>query len=238
MTHLLLPKVSGRTKLCPLIQVKAIFNLVFGISVDIVAIAKFERTEFRLLLRHDNADLRLTEIGHEIGLINDERYSIFLEKKKQIEEAYEILNRVYLGKKSEVESYLMELGFNELKGGILAAELLKRPNVRFDKIKEFIPELAVINLDDTGVEQLEILVKYEGYISKQIREAKNMAKLDKMKIPSDIDYLNTDGLALEAREKLNQIRPLTIGQASRISGVNPADVSALILIVRRMKQNG
>jgi tRNA uridine 5-carboxymethylaminomethyl modification enzyme len=158
-------------------------------------------------------------------------------KKQLIEKAYDILNNSYIGKRAEVEEYLSSLGFNELKGGILASELLKRPNVKFDKIKQFVPGLEDIQLDETATEQLEIMIKYEGYIAKQIREAKNVSKLDEMKIPLEIDYLNMDGLALEARQKLDMIRPLTIGQASRVSGVNPSDISVLILNVRKGKNN-
>lgn len=193
------------------------------------------RAEFRLILRHDNADLRLTDIGHDIGLIKEDRYQRFVNKRDNINKAYEILNKVYLGKRSDIEEYLTSLGFNELKGGVLAAEVLKRPNVRYHELKNFIPELSEIVLDETGEEQLEIMVKYEGYIAKQLREAKNMQRLEEMKIPEDIDYLNMDGIALEARQKLNKIRPLTIGQASRISGVNPADISMLII---KLKSRG
>ncbi|MBR0294771.1 MAG: tRNA uridine-5-carboxymethylaminomethyl(34) synthesis enzyme MnmG [Bacilli bacterium] len=190
------------------------------------------RAEFRLILRHDNADLRLTDIGHDIGLIKEERYQSFLNKRNNINKAYEILNKVYLGKRSDVEEYLTSLGFNELKGGVLAAEVLKRPNVRYAQLKKFIPELDEVVLDETGEEQLEIMVKYEGYIAKQIREAKNMQHLEEMKIPEDIDYLNMDGIALEARSKLDKIRPFTIGQASRVSGVNPADIAMLIIKIK------
>ena len=193
------------------------------------------RAEFRLILRHDNADLRLTDIGHDIGLIKEDRYQRFVNKRENINKAYEILNKVYLGKRSDIEEYLTSLGFNELKGGVLAAEVLKRPNVKYHELKNFIPELNEIVLDETGEEQLEIMVKYEGYIAKQLREAKNMQRLEEMKIPEDIDYLNMDGIALEARQKLNKIRPLTIGQASRISGVNPADISMLII---KLKSRG
>ena len=196
------------------------------------------RAEFRLLMRHDNADLRLTEIGHELGLIKEDRYQAFLKKKENIEKAYEILNRVYLGKRAEVEEYLTGLGFNELKGGILAAEVLKRPNVSYLGIKPFIEELNEVELDEQGIEELEVLVKYEGYIVKQIKEAKNMQKLDEMRIPEGIDYLNMDGLALEARQKLNEKQPMTIGQASRISGVNPSDISILIMNLKRIRRNG
>ena len=191
------------------------------------------RAEFRLLLRHDNADLRLTDIGHEVGLIKEDRYQKFVNKRNNINKAIEILKSVYLGKKKEVEEYLTSLGFNELKGGVQAFELLKRPNVKYTAIVEFIPELQAISLDESAIEEIEIIAKYEGYIVKQIKEAEGMAKLDAMKIPEGIDFLNMDGLALEARSKLNTIRPLTIGQASRISGVNPADISILILNIKR-----
>ena len=187
------------------------------------------RAEFRLILRHDNADLRLTDIGHDIGLIKEDRYQRFVNKRENINKAYEILNKVYLGKRNDIEEYLKSLGFNELKGGVLAAEVLKRPNVKYHELKKYIPELDEVILEETGEEQLEIMVKYEGYIAKQLREAKNMQRLEEMKIPEDIDYLNMDGIALEARQKLHKIRPLTIGQASRISGVNPADISMLII---------
>ena len=195
------------------------------------------RAEYRLLMRHDNADLRLSDIGHEIGLLSDERYAKFVSKRNNIEKAYEILNNVYLGKRKEVEDYLMSLGFNELKGGVLASEILKRPNVKYSEIKNFIPELEEVVLDEQGEEELEVLVKYEGYIAKQIKEAKNMMRLEEMLIPSDVDYLHMDGLALEARSKLDKVRPLNIGQASRISGVNPADISMLILNLKKANKN-
>ncbi len=195
------------------------------------------RAEFRLLLRHDNADLRLTEIGHNVGLISDDRYSRFLKKKADIKAVCEILQKVFLGKRKEVEDYLTSLGFNELKGGVQAFEILKRPNVKYREIAEFIPELQGFSLDDSTVEEIEIIAKYEGYITKQIKEAESMIKLEEMRIPDDIEYLHMDGLALEARSKLNDIRPLTIGQASRISGVNPADISILIMNLKKKKNH-
>ena len=191
------------------------------------------RAEFRLLLRHDNADLRLTDIGHQVGLIKEDRYQRFVEKRNNINKAIEILKSTYLGKKKEVEDYLTSLGFNELKGGVQGFELLNRPMVKYTEISKFIPELQEISLNESAIEEVEIIAKYEGYIVKQIKEAEGMAKLDAMKIPENIDFLNMDGLALEARSKLNTIRPLTIGQASRISGVNPADISILILNIKR-----
>ena len=191
------------------------------------------RAEFRLILRHDNADIRLTEIGHKIGLISDERYAKFQNKINNINLAIEILKANYLGGKKEINDYLKSIDSNELTGGIQAFELLKRPNVSYERIKSFIPELQKITLDEWAVEEIEIIAKYEGYIIKQIREAKNMAKLEEMKIPSSFDYLNMDGLALEARQKLDKVKPLTIGQASRISGVNPSDITVLIFNVRK-----
>ena len=193
------------------------------------------RAEFRLILRHDNADMRLTEIGHQIGLITDERYQNFINKVNNINKAVEILKANYLGKREEINEYLRSVGSNELVGGIQAFELLKRPNVSYEAIRNFVPELKDVELDEFAIEEVEIIAKYEGYIIKQIREAKNMAKLEEMKIPSDFDYINMDGLALEARQKLDKVRPLTIGQASRISGVNPSDITVLIFNVRKAK---
>ena len=192
------------------------------------------RAEFRLILRHDNADMRLTEIGHQIGLISDDRYQRFVNKVNNINKAIDILKTVYLGSRKEINEYLESINSNPLTGGIQAFELLKRPEVSYFGLIKFIPELKDVELDEFAIEEVEIIAKYEGYIVKQIREAKNMAKLEEMKIPSDMDFLNMDGLALEARQKLDKVRPLTIGQASRISGVNPSDVSVLIFNVRKV----
>ena len=192
------------------------------------------RAEFRLLLRHDNADLRLTDIGHQIGLISEDRYNYFLEKKQNIKEVCEILESTYLGKRKDVEEYIMSLGFNELKGGILASELLKRPGVEYLKLAQFIPELDKYDLDEQTIEEIEIIEKYEGYIVKQKRDAENHQKLEELKIPNDIDYINMSGIRLEAREKLNKVKPLTVGQASRIAGVNPSDISMLILNIKKI----
>ena len=191
------------------------------------------RAEYRLILRHDNADLRLTEIGHKLGLISEERYQKFLLKKENIKKVTSILESTHLGKKKELEDYLASLGYSELKGGVLASEILKRPNVKYREIAKFIDDLQGFSLDDNTVEEIEIIEKYEGYIIKQKREAENHIKLEEMKIPSDFDFMNMDGLRLEARQKLAKFRPATIGQASRVSGVNPSDVSILILNVRK-----
>ena len=192
------------------------------------------RAEFRLLLRHDNADLRLTDIGHDIGLISEERYNYFLQKKQNIKEVTAILESTYLGKRKEIEEYITSLGFNELKGGVLASELLKRQGVKYVELAKFIPELDKYDLDEQTIDEIEIIEKYEGYIVKQKRDAENHQKLEELKIPANIDYLSMNGLRLEAREKLNKVRPLTVGQASRISGVNPSDISMLILNVKKI----
>ena len=196
------------------------------------------RAEFRLILRHDNADMRLTEIGHDIGLIKEDRYQRYTNKVNNINKVIEILKSVYLGSRKDVNDYLASVNSNLLTGGIQAFELLKRPEISYVDLIQFIPELKDIELDEFAIEEVEIIAKYEGYIVKQIREAKNMAKLEEMKIPSDMNFLHMDGLALEAREKLNKVKPLTVGQASRISGVNPSDVSVLIFNVRKVSHNG
>ena len=195
------------------------------------------RAEFRLLLRHDNADLRLTELGHEIGLVDENRYNKFLLKKKNIDEVCSILESTYVGKRKGVEEYLTSLGFNELKGGVLASELLKRPLVTYRELAKFIPELEKYELDDQTVEEIEIIEKYEGYIVKQKKEAANQVKLENTLIPEDLDYASLDGLRLEAREKLARVKPLTVGQASRVSGVNPSDISMLVLHIKKRQRN-
>ena len=193
------------------------------------------RAEYRLLLRHDNADLRLTELGHQIGLVKEDRYQKFLKKKKDIEEVTVILEKTYLGKRKEVEDKVKELGFNELKGGLLASEFLKRPNVKYDDVAMFIDELKDRELDEQTKEEIEIIEKYEGYIVKQKRSAENQIKLETTLIPQDIDYIHMDGLRLEAREKLDKVRPYNVGQASRISGVNPTDIAGLIIALKKVK---
>ncbi len=195
------------------------------------------RAEYRLLLRHDNADLRLTEIGHSIGLISEDRYQRFLSKKENINKTINILEHTFLGKRKEILEYLTSLGYQELKGGILASELLKRPLIKFIELRKFIKELNDFDLNEQEIEEIEIIEKYEGYILNQKKEAEANIKLEEMIIPTDIDYLHLDGLRLEAREKLDKKRPLNIGQASRISGVNPSDISILIMHIKRLKHH-
>ncbi|MCD8203872.1 MAG: FAD-dependent oxidoreductase, partial [Coprobacillus sp.] len=197
------------------------------------------RAEYRLLLRHDNADMRLTDLGHEIGLISDERYAKFCTKREKVNKAVSISESLTVARSDELTSYLVVLGYAAPIGGVNCAELIKRPNVKLSEIIHLIPELVELNLDEFEIEEVEILLKYDGYIKKQAKDANNMRKLENLSIPASIDYLHLDGLALEARQKLDKIRPTNIGQASRISGVDPSDISNLILIVKRVNsQNG
>jgi len=191
------------------------------------------RAEYRLLLRHDNADLRLTELGHKIGLIKDDRYNAFLEKKKLIEEEINRLKQTIIKPTIEVQEIIASVGGSELKDGIRGADLLRRPEMNYDHIKQIIP--SEIALSDSIEEQVEIQIKYEGYIEKSLQQVERMKKMDSKKIPENIDYQAISGIASEARQKLEQVRPLSVGQASRISGVNPADISILLVYLEQGK---
>jgi tRNA uridine 5-carboxymethylaminomethyl modification enzyme len=191
------------------------------------------RAEYRLLLRHDNADLRLTPYGHRVGLISDERYEAFKKKYADIEEAIHIMETTNVTDKKGCTEYLLKNGFTDTMGGHKGIDLLKRPGLFYRDIASFMPELQGYKFDDGAVLALETKVKYEGYIAKELKEAQSFQKLESIKLPVGVDYTKVDGLALEARQKLNAVQPLTIGQASRISGVNPADISILILTLRK-----
>ena len=193
------------------------------------------RAEFRLLMRHDNADMRLYKHGHRVGLISDEKYQKFLDKCALIDENIEILkNTILSGNQTMVEEMSL-LGIENFKGGVSALNLLKRPGISYEMIKKYAPVKECLSI--TGIEQLEIMVKYEGYIEKEKKEAEKLRKLDLLKIPRGINYHNVNGLALEARSKLQDVDPLTIGQASRISGVNPADIAQLLIYIKKEKNN-
>lgn len=193
------------------------------------------RSEYRLVLRQDNADIRLTPIGHKIGLISDERYKAFLYKQEQIKKELSRVKSLSIPITDDLQKMLREKGTAELKTGCKMIELLKRPQITYEDLKPF--DLTREDLPYEVFEQVEISVKYEGYIKKQEAQIKEMRRLEAKRIPEDIDYSTLKGLRLEAIEKLSAVRPQNLGQAGRISGVNPADVTALNIILESMKND-
>lgn len=196
------------------------------------------RAEFRLLLRHDNADVRLTERGYQVGLVSDDKYTRFTNKMDQIEAEKGRLAEIRVTPKAGVNDFLERVvNSAPLKDGISALDLMKRPEVSYAHVLAMLGEDSAAVSDEVA-EQVEVTVKYEGYIAKAVQQAAKMKKMDERKIPTDIDYEAVPNLALEARMKLQDVRPLTIGQASRISGVNPADISILMVYVDAKKRRG
>ncbi|MDT8337480.1 MAG: tRNA uridine-5-carboxymethylaminomethyl(34) synthesis enzyme MnmG [Candidatus Izemoplasmatales bacterium] len=188
------------------------------------------RAEFRLLLRHDNADLRLTDYGYKIGLIADNRYQKFVNKRTQINEELKYLHQEFINPSKDIRDYFLSKNYALPKGRVSLAELLKRPEISYEDIENI--HQRDINLNEEVKEQVEINIKYAGYIEKSIKEAERLKKENNIKIPINIDYDKVHNLALEARAKLSKIRPLTISQASRISGVNPSDIQMLLVYLR------
>ena len=188
------------------------------------------RSEYRLLLRQDNADERLTEIGFEAGLISEERHKRFLEKYKTINEEITRLQTEKLPADDEVNRVLSECN-EHIDKGIKLAELLKRPNISYNTLKKADKKTAELNLPREIYEQIEVKIKYEGYIKRQIEQVNMSDKLEKIKIPADIDYKAINHISIETREKLSKIRPVNLGQASRIGGVKPADISVLMVMI-------
>ena len=192
------------------------------------------RAEYRLLLRHDNADLRLTEIGYKIGMISEERYAKFAIKKAQIEQEIARLRETVIKPNEKTQESIRSVGGSELKDGIHGADLLKRTEMHYDLVATLMPELD-FELSEEIKEQIEIQLKYEGYIQKALQQVERLRKMEDKKIPENIDYDAISGLATEARQKLKQVLPLSIAQASRISGVNPADISILLVYIEQGK---
>ena len=190
------------------------------------------RSEYRLLLRQDNADVRLTPIGHKIGLVDDAQFKVFEEKQQNIEKEYARLLEHKISPTEEVNAILAKYGEN-IERGMKAAELIKRPNLGYSVIKELDEETANLNIPRDVYEQVEILIKYEGYLKRQEIQIEQASKLDKFKIPEDIDYDKIEQISSETKDKLKKIRPKDLAQASRIGGVKPADISILMVLLER-----
>lgn len=193
------------------------------------------RAEYRLLLRQDNADLRLTEIGHDVGLISDERYQRFLTKKENIKKEIQRLKNTIVKPTQDVNELLINCGTSPLTTGTKMSELLKRTELDYDKLASIDPERPELTLQER--EEVEIQVKYEGYIKMQEEQVEKFKKMETKLLPEDIDYSSINGLCLEARQKLDKFRPRSIGQASRISGVSPADISVLLIYLQVNKNS-
>lgn len=192
------------------------------------------RAEYRLLLRQDNADLRLTKIGYEIGLISEERFQKLLEKEKQIQEEIKRVSHVNIGTRKEVQDILVSYESTPLTSGITLEELIKRPELNYEILAPLDPDRPLLA---RGVaEQVSINIKYEGYIKRQLKQIEQFKKLEKKEIPEDLDYREVPSLRIEARQKLEEYHPVSIGQASRISGVSPADISVLLVYLEQRKR--
>ena len=189
------------------------------------------RSEYRLLLRQDNADQRLTPIGYQVGLISEERYQHLLEKERQISDEMKRLETVNVGSSEKVNETLRHYNSTELKSGTTLAELIKRPEIKYEYLVEIDTDRPKLSKEVT--DQVEINLKYEGYIKRQMKQVEQFKKLENKKIPQDLDYKEIGSLRAEAVQKLEAYRPLSIGQASRISGVSPADISVILIYLEQ-----
>lgn len=192
------------------------------------------RSEYRLLLRQDNAEERLMPLGHEIGLVSDERYEAFRQKQKALENEIERAERTTVSPTNELNELLVSLGTTPVTTGIKLAELLKRPEIHYSDLTKIDSERPP--LSEETMRRAEITLKYDGYIKRQLAEVDRVAKTEKMKLPPDLDYSSIKGLRIEARQKLDRIKPLSVAQAARISGVSPADISVLLIYLRSAKE--
>ena len=192
------------------------------------------RAEYRLLLRQDNADLRLTKLGHDIGLISDERYEKFLQKKNSIEKEIERMKSATIKPTEKVNEFLAKYNTSTISNGVKLADLLKRSELSYENLKEI--DKDRVDLPKEIQEEVEIQIKYEGYIKMQEEQVEKFKKLEQKLLPEEIDYSKIKGLRLEARQKLNKIKPSSVGQASRISGVSPADISVLLIYLEQLKK--
>lgn len=184
------------------------------------------RAEYRLLLRHDNADERLRKYGHDAGLVNDEVYSRYLDKMNRIHAEIERLDTIHFSPKSEINDLLEEKGSTRLKEGVTARAILQRPELVYE---DLLPYIEHVDLTEEEMRRVTILIKYKGYIEKTLRQVEKVKNMEEKQIPADLDYDDVLNLSLEARQKLKKVRPVTIGQATRISGINPADISVLLI---------
>jgi len=196
------------------------------------------RAEYRLLLRHDNADQRLTDHGRRVGLVSDQQYGLYQEKLKKIQTVLDYLLTHRIKPGADIDAFLRLHDHGPLQGGITAFELLRRPPIYLKDLLQFFPDMPIQDLDETTWLAIEVKVKFEGYIEKEIKQAKDFARYENVYIPDNIDYLSLVGMAMEARQKLAKILPRTIGQASRISGVNPTDISLLVMQLKKREGHG
>ncbi|MGA9173761.1 MAG: tRNA uridine-5-carboxymethylaminomethyl(34) synthesis enzyme MnmG, partial [Thermoactinomyces sp.] len=189
------------------------------------------RAEYRLLLRHDNADLRLTDLGYELGLISEERYRRFTAKREAIEKEMTRLRETKVRPTEDVQAILEEMGTSRINNAVSLAMLIKRPELGYKEIARMSPPPEPVAPD--VAEQVEIQLKYEGYIKKALQQVEKMRRMEEKRIPAWVDYGKIAGISSEAREKLEQVRPISLGQASRISGVNPSDISILMVHIEQ-----
>jgi len=189
------------------------------------------RSEYRLLLRQDNADARLTEIGHQVGLIDETQYTRFKNKQDSIQREIERLKEIKISATADVNEVLAKYG-EHIDRGIRLAELLKRPNITYDVFRELDSQTAELNLTEDITGEVEVLIKYDGYIARQEQQVESTEKLEKYKIPANIDYSQIKHISTETKEKLEKVRPTNLAQASRIGGVKPADISVLMVMLK------